>query len=339
MEEQRGDWVKCRQVNSDNEETEPYYYNVVTQETQWEPPEEFRDTDAPVDLMSSVSKPVEKEYKDLHEFMKEIGLDKQEHVKPNSVQLLYEGCEKYCSDHYWIEFMKEKNFQLIKILLSVFLSTKSIDEKLAVFKVFFFLAQLDSELLGLFKYEQIIQLKDLYKLVGIALTSNKNDDLLPMLLFLEAIFSYDMENTIKFFPNTLFMKVLFDYIQEKEEVYVNVVLSICIDISYYCTKFDKNPFLNFIYDNNRHDLPVLLITLLNSLGTPVRNPQQLKVLLVCLTEFFGNTKNHHIFYTNDIHLLMDIILREVTNLPREDIVCDDYADDDLHRVVRITSIS
>ena len=34
-----------------------------------------------------------KEYKDLHEFMKEIGLDKQEHVKPNSVQLLYEGCE------------------------------------------------------------------------------------------------------------------------------------------------------------------------------------------------------------------------------------------------------
>lgn len=36
---------------------------------------------------------------------------------------------------------------------------------------------------------------------------------------------------------------------------------------------------------------------------------------------------------------MDIILREVTNLPREDIVCDDYADDDLHRVVRITSIS
>lgn len=43
--------------------------------------------------MSSVSKPVEKEYKDLHEFMKEIGLDKQEHVKPNSVQLLYEGCE------------------------------------------------------------------------------------------------------------------------------------------------------------------------------------------------------------------------------------------------------
>ena len=50
MEEQRGDWVKCRQVNSDNEETEPYYYNVATQETQWEPPEEFRDTDAPVDL-------------------------------------------------------------------------------------------------------------------------------------------------------------------------------------------------------------------------------------------------------------------------------------------------
>lgn len=61
-----------------------------------------------------------------------------------------------------------------------------------------------------------------------------------MLLFLEAIFSYDMENTIKciprvlvispllVFPNTLFMKVLFDYIQEKEEVYVNVVLSICV---------------------------------------------------------------------------------------------------------------
>ena len=60
-----------------------------------------------------------------------------------------------------------------------------------------------------------------------------------MLLFLEAIFSYDMENTIKcipcvcvisllVFPNSLFIKVLFDYVQEKEEVYVNVVLSICV---------------------------------------------------------------------------------------------------------------
>ena len=30
------------------------------------------------------------------------------------------------------------------------------------------------------------------------------------------------------FPNTLFIKVLFDYVQEKEEVYINVVLSICV---------------------------------------------------------------------------------------------------------------
>ncbi|KAK8809933.1 hypothetical protein WA158_000876 [Blastocystis sp. Blastoise] len=321
MEEQRGHWMKYSQPSYGDEAGEVYFYNTITGESTWDIPEEFKDEihEEKIDEVvlkhaSTVSKA-----EDLAKFLKDIGLDKQENIKPNSVRLLYEGCKNIATPEDWAEYMKQKDYLFIQILLFIFNKTTDLEELIATCHIFIFLAEFDESILGLIKYEKFISMKYLYNTIGKTILQHKDEDLLPLYVFLDALLRYDTKQIIKLLPTMSFLKVLTEYANNRDELFVNYALSISLSISYYCSVPDKNPFLQLVYSNTFPFITSDILKTINLLGTPCKDDVLLLFILVFLGEVFSTERNKDVFYTNDIHMLIDIIIREVQDLPRQDL--------------------
>ena len=63
----------------------------------------------------------------------------------------------------------------------------------------------------------------------------------------------------------------------------------------------------------------ILVHLINEQACPYKDVETLKQCLSCVRDLFESSKETaHFFYTNDLNVLVDIILQEVKNLPPED---------------------
>ena len=99
----------------------------------------------------------------------------------------------------------------------------------------------------------------------------------------------------------------------------------CLAISYHYPSISENQFAMALLDRDQNRrFGEALMHLLNQQSAPYENGLLLKQILKCIADLLSDSSSRPYFYTNDLVVVVDICIREISNLDAADSLRVDY---------------
>lgn len=347
-------WERRTTASSGGLEGDVYYVNRETGETSWDEPEDAGDEDDQ-DLDPSVLEDAE----DLEDGFARAGLDLfGDEVEEARVAMLAGGADSTAcylqlqrlftclttvgSEAEWTHAIEDGEMRLPKRVFSFWGPASPPEVSVLVAKIIVMMSNLSEEV--------ILRAVDgewgcnLRRAVGGAMaqlhsvvdspTEEAEDVAGAWLLFLRALLLAvepaleALEYTVAELPGDEFVRLLYDLVEVVPEELSPTVVVVLVTLHSIYTNFEFDgptpviaqaatykPATNF-------GKPLLVV--LNGHGCPYDDEDGLRRCLRCFKDMFDYKPASQLMYTNDLRVLVDVVLRELGNLPGADRVRLEY---------------
>lgn len=337
-------WIK-RTTGEIGDDADVYYLNVETNETSWEKPKDFGD-----DKKAKYEGIVFDEEEDFESNLKHLDFMSNEARKDRDLmiqkrdadaekrvykrlQSLHRLASDYGDDESWIEAFQQDDFALLREIIRYLGKGTSADVRSYTMRMLSFADDMCPE--GTVKYmKEEMHYDSIWKHVEQAFREalslcghlgHEEGDEKPDIVsiretseLLAGIVLYTRVEKEKSRPSSSLLDTMFSVMNTSlpQKTFMQMSNSICEINSLHEGSATTNPVMKGLASNPKSEQwSEALVYQLNE--TENSDEEALKVIIKVVIDIYAEKVTSNFFYTNDMNVLVDILIRELTDLPME----------------------